>query len=104
MISLEKVKLVLQSKKAEVKIIDSLMKSRKVLSKRRLVQFIGRSWRSLKKGLRFRLWNNKGRFNPEGVSPKIELITDKLSEEESCPKAISNMRDVLGRMTNVPPR
>ena len=54
--------------------------------------------------LRSRLFNNKGQFHPEGVSQTIELGTDNLSGEESCPKNTSNTSDVLGRMTNVTPR
>jgi hypothetical protein len=104
MIARERMELVLQSQKALLKITNSVMNNRKALSNRHVAEFIVRCWQSLKMGLCSRLFNNKGQFNPEGVSQTIELGTDNLSGEESCPKNTSNTSDVLGRMTNVPPR
>jgi hypothetical protein len=104
MIARERMELVLQSQKAGLKIINSVMNNLKVLSNRYVTEFIVRCWRSFKMSLRSRLFNNKGQFHPEGVSQTIELGTDNLSGEESCPKNTSNTSDVLGRMTNVTPR
>ena len=104
MIARERMELVLQSQKAGLKIINTVMNNLKVLSNRYGAEFIVRCWRSFKMSLCSRLFNNKGQFYPEGVSQTIELGTDNLSGEESCPKITSNTSDVLGRMTNVPPR
>ena len=91
-------------KKVDLKITNSVMNNLKMLSSRHVAEFLVRCWRSLKMSLCSRLLNNKGQFNPEGVSQTIDLGTDNLSGEESCPKNTSNTNDVLGRMTNVPPR
>ena len=80
------------------------MKCLRVINNRSIGAFIDLWLRLLKWGLCLCLWNKRYELNSDSVSHKTDAATDDSSGDETCPNANTDIRDILGRMTNVPPR
>ena len=93
--------LALQPQKADLKIINFAKKKLKVFRYRYFYEFIVRFWWSR---LCSRLSSHEEMHNPKGVSQTVAVATNNSSVVENWTQKTSKTSDVLGRMTNVPPR